>query len=675
MQTAPTGWTDEFESYMMDEQFVEVTLDMTDATVFANATVITTSGETAISDVSGIVGTDPLVKYGTLETDIWLLDGNTPWVDTSDLGYAGYIGEKISNADRTFTGGVVIAIDVGSETTTSGITIEWSTLFNEWATDFTVTYYDSNDTVIETKTITGNTKAISYVEGEVEDYTYFKINIVKWCLPDRHPRIERVIAGRRAVFTKSDLQSFKIEQTVSRINSELPTASLSFTIDNSDGAYSSSDFLAYLKRMQKITTRVGITVDGTPTYVDGGTFWLDSWDFPNGGISPSFTARDALYFMSTQYIKGMYVANGTGLKTLAQTVLNDAMSVFPVIEAYDVSGMTDSRTTVAPLPVCTYAECLQYIAQAGGYTLSLKRNGNIAIGSIPGSGTVDIDSVNIIKYPQTKLLPELKSLECNVYDYDYVEVPTDNDRYPNVLGYNQVTAADVTEILLAATNIGAGLPSGLTPEQEEKADADRDGMITAVDAALVQEYITACGAGYYTDSPAGWAMFLNIENGNKEKIYDGNHDINGTETITITHDPAAEVNVWLEGGTPTLVSVVGYSRATNITITASGVVNVKVYGYPINMNTHTYKKGNSATGDMEYIDNPIITNDADAGYSTDAVKDWLSKRVQYELSEFRADPRIDAGDTLTIGDDTIHVESIRYDFKGFFHGSVVGRLE
>ena len=262
-----------------------------------------------------------------------------------------------------------------------------------------------------------------------------------------------------------------------------------------------------------------------------------------------------------------------------------------------------------------------------------------------------------------------------MYDYDYTEIETDADRYPNVLGGNYVTAADVSAILTAATNIGAGNPSGLTPEQELKADADRDGMITAVDAALVQEYITACGAGYYPDSPAGWAMFLNVENGNKEKIYEGNHEINGTETITITHEPSAEVNVWLDGGTPTLVSIVGYSRATNITITASGVVNVKAYGYPITMNTHTYKKSNSSSGDMEYIDNPIITNDADAGYSTDAVKDWLSKRVQYELSEFRADPRIDAGDTLTIGNDTIHVESISYDFKGFFHGRVVGRLE
>lgn len=88
-------------------------------------------------------------------------------------------------------------------------------------------------------------------------------------------------------------------------------------------------------------------------------------------------------------------------------------------------------------------------------------------------------------------------------------IPISDCRYPDIDGDGRVTAADASMILEAAANIGAGHPSGLTPEQELLADTNRDGIIDATDAAFVQQFVAQCGAGIWTDSESGWTDFIN----------------------------------------------------------------------------------------------------------------------------------------------------------------------
>lgn len=96
--------------------------------------------------------------------------------------------------------------------------------------------------------------------------------------------------------------------------------------------------------------------------------------------------------------------------------------------------------------------------------------------------------------------------------------PVDESYYPDLDGDGSVTALDALMIQDAAANVGAGEPSGLTPEQERRADADRDGEITASDAQLVLEFSASAGGGDYTDDPKGWAAFLNDQQGRKPEV-------------------------------------------------------------------------------------------------------------------------------------------------------------
>lgn len=675
MQPVPAGWSESFEQLLMGEQFVEVTIDTTDSDVFSDAEVSAIGSEASISNVSGIIGTNDVAKYGTLETDLWLMDRTVAW---SDSEYAGYLSSSLSGTDKTFSNlpGVIITLE--NATSTNCITVEWSTVFNEYPTEFTVTFYDDNDDELYSKAVKNNSKPISVIIYEVKNYVKLEITIQKWCLPGRRARIEHVKAGAKFVFTNNDLQSFSVEQTLSPINAELPTATLNFTIDNSNHEYdmsSDTPLQKLLKRMQKITTRMGITTSSDEAaYINGGTFFLDSWDFPNGGITCSFTARDPLYFMNQEYIYGVYQPKGITMHALATEVLTRAQeaSFGEVVESYELGNTLLSYSTTAPLPVCTYAEALQYIAQACGCVLMIDRNGKINIVAIYGLSSTTITELNHLSYPQISQYQKLRRLECNVYNYSLTELESDEEHFPDMDGSGKVTASDAIDILTAAANIGAGEDSGLTPEQEIKADADRDGFITAADAQIVQQFSADVGAGYYTNDVNGWGLFLNIQIGNKVKIYDATHYINGVETIVITHQPSAEINVDVENGS--LVTFDGYSNATSITITGEGECHIVAYGFPIDTRTYTFSRTALEEGEIEYIDNPLITSKIDAAGATKSVVNWLNKNRGFKLPAFRADPRIDPGDTIVIGDISGIVETVKYEFTGMFRGTIEGRF-
>jgi len=103
------------------------------------------------------------------------------------------------------------------------------------------------------------------------------------------------------------------------------------------------------------------------------------------------------------------------------------------------------------------------------------------------------ESVYYVRYSNGRVL--LKGTGA-MYDYG-TAIPVSDCRYPDVDGSGKVNASDASAILEAAANIGAGRPSGLTPEQELLADADCDGYITASDASLVLSFAASAGVGLY----------------------------------------------------------------------------------------------------------------------------------------------------------------------------------
>ena len=89
-----------------------------------------------------------------------------------------------------------------------------------------------------------------------------------------------------------------------------------------------------------------------------------------------------------------------------------------------------------------------------------------------------------------------------------LQFPISDCHFPDIDGDGRVTASDSSLILAAAANLGTGRESGLTPEQELLADANRDGSINAVDASLVLSFAAELGVGKYSNNQEGWTEFL-----------------------------------------------------------------------------------------------------------------------------------------------------------------------
>ena len=72
---------------------------------------------------------------------------------------------------------------------------------------------------------------------------------------------------------------------------------------------------------------------------------------------------------------------------------------------------------------------------------------------------------------------------------------TETTVFGDMNGDDDITAADASILLVAAANIGAGQPSGLTEEQETRFDFNHDGEFTSADSALMLVYAAGKGTG------------------------------------------------------------------------------------------------------------------------------------------------------------------------------------
>lgn len=111
--------------------------------------------------------------------------------------------------------------------------------------------------------------------------------------------------GRTFTYTKKDLLRFSHRQTGDLVSGELPKNYIEFSLDNSDGKWNPgnpSGMEQYLSERLKIVLRYGTyrregNTITTPSWVDGGIFYLTEWRTSHNGIEASFVARDILEFL------------------------------------------------------------------------------------------------------------------------------------------------------------------------------------------------------------------------------------------------------------------------------------------------------------------------------------------------------------------------------------------
>lgn len=465
MQSVSQEWKDNQNGLLVSEGYVEVTLTLADPDALADASA-TDNGKLHFANTEQIVSeVDKDIRpYATFENNLWILDGSREILPTSDYGDTGYISLMMSNLRGGYNVSQLVTINFSEVHTkvVQGLTIVWSKAYGEYAKAFTVTAYNG-DTVVGATEVTDNKDVTSIVYMDIVNYDRITISIQEWCLPLRRARIEEVLIGVEKVYSKGDLFSFKHSQEVDPISASLPKSEISFSIDNSEGAYdpNNTDSLAkYLMERQEIKAKCGYKLGDRVEWIDSGTFYISEWNAPQNGLTADFTARDLLEFMTDTYYKGLYNSSGTSLYDLAVSVLQDAD--LPFDDDGRAKWMVDESLkdiyTIAPLPIDTHANCLQLIANAGGCVLYQDRSGILHIEKLV---TVDTDYrislFNSYSKSDLELSKPLKQVEVPYYTYS---VSTDSTE----LFKGTMTINGTQDIVITysngATNVSANVSGG-----------------------------------------------------------------------------------------------------------------------------------------------------------------------------------------------------------------------
>jgi hypothetical protein len=426
MQTVSENWKQAHKRTLLNESYVEVSLDIADPDALADA-ASQDNGAAYISDTSEVVSKvdKNLVPYCTLEQNIWLLDGNRRAIPETDHSKSGYIGDALSDDVCVFSSKTpIITINFSQvfDSLIPGITITWSSAHGEFADSFVVTAYNG-ETVVAEKEVIGNRSVKSLVMVDIVNYDRIVIQVKKWCLPYHRARVEEVFVGMNKVYSKTELFGYSHTQSVDPVSTSLPKNEIKFSIDNVDGEYNplnEQGMAKYLIERQEVKARYGLKLnDGTIEWIKGGTFYLSEWYAKQNGMTADFTARDLLEFMSALYEESHDLTSRT-LYDLAEKVLIAAD--LPLNDDGTVKWVIDeslkSITTTAPLPHDTLANCLQLIANAGECVLYQDRSGTLHIEPLKFDVTdYKIDSFNSYTKSEISLAKPIKQVNAKVHHY------------------------------------------------------------------------------------------------------------------------------------------------------------------------------------------------------------------------------------------------------------------
>lgn len=434
MQAVSENWKSVHRRSLLNEAFVEVSLDLADPDALADVSA-EDNGAIYFSDssrvVSGVALTAP--QYCTLEQNMWVLDDSRK-VLTDDYAESGYVGDVLSNDLCAFSEKIptiTLEFTRHHNKEVPGVTITWSSANGEYASDFIVTAYSSGVPLAK-KEVIGNKSVTSLVMMDISIYNRIVIQVTKWCLPNRRARVEEVFVGVKKVYTKSDLFSYSHSHSIDPFSFSLPKNEIRFAIDNVSGEFDPNNehgMSKYLMERQEVKTRYGLKMDdGTVEWIDGGTFYLSEWSAKQNGLTAEFAARDLLEFMSDTYVDSH---NGS-----IRTLYNMAERVFeaanlPLNRDGSVKWVIDEslegKETMLSIPEDTLSACLQLIANAGKCVIRSYRDGTIHIEPEENSTfyrDYSIDSSNSYSHPESTLSKPISRVKVkygdgsDFYDFD-----------------------------------------------------------------------------------------------------------------------------------------------------------------------------------------------------------------------------------------------------------------
>lgn len=343
---------------------------------------LSSNSEEIFSDLDNIKETTiPQSKnYATLEKNFWLLNDSQPIYGSEELEQT-YVSSYMSDKNCLFSDKACITLTSSVYLTTLGLTMVFDSIDKNYAKKLKVkAYRDSTMIMDKDYTLSSYSDRLIFADNEeLVRWNKIEIYFIESSLPYRRIRVNQLLFGIMETYTDENLISAESKEKTTMINSELPTHTFKFTIDNMNKLFNPDNpqgWYRYILQQQPISYEWGYQLDdGTIEWILGGKMLLTG-SVEVGENQVSFSTTSLINYLTKVYKKGVYNSSGRSLYDLVVDVLEDSN-----IDSsqYNLWSGLKSIKTDAPLPKLEARQLLQIIATTGNCVLFTNRENVINI--------------------------------------------------------------------------------------------------------------------------------------------------------------------------------------------------------------------------------------------------------------------------------------------------------
>lgn len=343
---------------------------------------LSSNSEEIFSDLDNIKETTiPQSKnYATLEKNFWLLNDSQPIYGSEELEQT-YVSSYMSDKNCLFSDKACITLTSSVYLTTLGLTMVFDSIDKNYAKKLKVkAYRDSTMIMDKDYTLSSYSDRLIFADNEeLVRWNKIEIYFIESSLPYRRIRVNQLLFGIMETYTDENLISAESKEKTTMINSELPTHTFKFTIDNMNKLFNPDNpqgWYRYILQQQPISYEWGYQLDdGTIEWILGGKMLLTG-SVEVGENQVSFSTTSLINYLTKVYKKGVYNSSGRSLYDLAVDVLEDSNIGS---SQYNLWSGLKSIKTDAPLPKLEARQLLQIIATTGNCILFTNRENVINI--------------------------------------------------------------------------------------------------------------------------------------------------------------------------------------------------------------------------------------------------------------------------------------------------------
>lgn len=343
---------------------------------------LSSNSEEIFSDLDNIKETTiaQTKNYATLEKNFWLLNDSQPIYGSEELEQT-YVSSYMSDKNCLFSDKACITLTSSVYLTTLGLTMVFDSIDKNYAKKLKVkAYRDSTMIMDKDYTLSSYSDRLIFADNEeLVRWNKIEIYFIESSLPYRRIRVNQLLFGIMETYTDENLISAESKEKTTMINSELPTHTFKFTIDNMNKLFNPDNpqgWYRYILQQQPISYEWGYQLDdGTIEWILGGKMLLTG-SVEVGENQVSFSTTSLINYLTKVYKKGVYNSSGRSLYDLAVDVLEDSN-----IDSsqYNLWSGLKSIKTDAPLPKLEARQLLQIIATTGNCILFTNRENVINI--------------------------------------------------------------------------------------------------------------------------------------------------------------------------------------------------------------------------------------------------------------------------------------------------------